>query len=117
MCPATLHGGAWKEKTYSSYSFLTSALDEGEWSESRPGRALPPKKGPLVPTGQESRWVPWMQRLEEKSFAPAEDRTPLVFTCIRSQKKFMNLQTKSMNFILSMWLIKERENTVKNNKT
>jgi hypothetical protein len=27
---------------YSSYSFLISALDGGEWSESRPGRALPP---------------------------------------------------------------------------
>jgi hypothetical protein len=27
---------------YSSHSFLTSALDEGEWSASRPGRALRP---------------------------------------------------------------------------
>jgi hypothetical protein len=30
------------ERRYSSYSFLTSALDGGEWSASRPGRALPP---------------------------------------------------------------------------
>jgi hypothetical protein len=29
------------EKRYSSYSFLTSALDVGEWSASRPRRALP----------------------------------------------------------------------------
>jgi hypothetical protein len=29
-------------RRYSSYSFLTSALDGGEWSASRPGRALPP---------------------------------------------------------------------------
>jgi hypothetical protein len=29
---------------YSSYSFTTSALDGGEWSESRPGRDLPPEE-------------------------------------------------------------------------
>jgi hypothetical protein len=34
------------ERRYSSYSFLTSALDWGEWSASRPGRALPPGKEP-----------------------------------------------------------------------
>jgi hypothetical protein len=34
------------ERRYSSYSFTTSALDGGEWSASRPGRALPPGKGP-----------------------------------------------------------------------
>jgi hypothetical protein len=37
------------EERYSSYSFSTSALDGGEWSASRPGRALPPGKGPPVP--------------------------------------------------------------------
>jgi hypothetical protein len=42
------HGG---ESRYSSYSFLTSALDEGEWSASRPGRALPPGKEHPVPIG------------------------------------------------------------------
>jgi hypothetical protein len=31
---------------YSSYSFLTSALDEGEWSASRPSRSLRPGKDP-----------------------------------------------------------------------
>jgi hypothetical protein len=30
------------ERKYSSYSFSTSALDGGEWSASRPGRAFPP---------------------------------------------------------------------------
>jgi hypothetical protein len=30
------------ERMYSSYSFMTSALDEGEWSASRPGRAFTP---------------------------------------------------------------------------
>jgi hypothetical protein len=34
--PATRHGGTWGERRYSSYSFLTSALDGGEWSASRP---------------------------------------------------------------------------------
>jgi hypothetical protein len=36
------HGGAWGERSYSSYSFTTSALDGGEWSASRPGRAITP---------------------------------------------------------------------------
>jgi hypothetical protein len=30
------------ERSYSSYSFSTSALDGGEWSASRPGRAFTP---------------------------------------------------------------------------
>jgi hypothetical protein len=45
------HAGAKGKRSYSSYSFLTSALDGGEWSASRPGRALPPGKGPTVPIG------------------------------------------------------------------
>jgi hypothetical protein len=54
---------------YSSYSFTTSAVDGGEWSASRPGRALPPGKRPPVPIVQEAGWVPepvWTQRIEEK---------------------------------------------------
>jgi hypothetical protein len=69
-----------RERMYSSYSFTTSALDGGEWSASRPGRALPPGKGPPVPIVQEAGWAPepvWTQMLEEKSFAPAGDRTPI----------------------------------------
>jgi hypothetical protein len=52
----------------------------GEWSASRPGRALPPGKGPPVLIGQEAGWAPepiWTQRIEEKSFTPAGDRTPI----------------------------------------
>jgi hypothetical protein len=45
------------ERRYSSYSFLTSALDGGEWSASRPGRDLPPGKGPPVPIVQEAGWA------------------------------------------------------------
>jgi hypothetical protein len=39
------------ERKYSSNSFMTSALDGGEWSASRPGRALPlgMGNGPSVP--------------------------------------------------------------------
>jgi hypothetical protein len=33
-----------EERRYSSYSFTTSTLDGGEWSASRPGRALPREK-------------------------------------------------------------------------
>jgi hypothetical protein len=36
-------------RRYSSYCFLTSALEGGEWSVSRPGHALPPGKEPPVP--------------------------------------------------------------------
>jgi hypothetical protein len=56
------------EKRYNSYSYLTSALDGGEWSASRPGRALPLGKGPPLPILQEAGWAPepvWTQRLEE----------------------------------------------------
>jgi hypothetical protein len=56
------------ERKYSFYSFLTSALDGVEWLASRPGRALPPGKGPPVPTAQEAGWAPepvWTQSLEE----------------------------------------------------
>jgi hypothetical protein len=65
-CPTTRHKGAWGERRYSSYSYSTSALDRGEWSASRPGRALAPGKGPLVPIIQEAGWAPepvWTKRL------------------------------------------------------
>jgi hypothetical protein len=42
--PQHTYGGAREDRRYSSYSFTTSALDEGEWSASRPARALPPGK-------------------------------------------------------------------------
>jgi len=53
----------------------TTALDGDEWSASRPDRALPP-----VPIVQEAGWDPepvWTQRLEEKSFAPDGNQTPI----------------------------------------
>jgi hypothetical protein len=66
------HVGVKREWKYSSYSFLTSALDEGEWPVSRRCRASPPGKGPPVPNVQEAGWgseLIWTKKLEEKSFA------------------------------------------------
>jgi hypothetical protein len=72
----------------SSYSFTTSALDGGEWLASRPGRELPPGKGPPAPNVQEAGWAPepvWSQRLEEISLASAGDRTSVSRSPVRSQ--------------------------------
>jgi hypothetical protein len=69
-----------------SYSFLTSALDGGEWSASLPGRALTPAKKSSVPIGYEAGWASeliWAQMLEEKSFASAGDRTPVAQSVVR----------------------------------
>jgi hypothetical protein len=85
-CLATRLGGTCGERRYSSYSFLTSALDGGEWSASRPGRALPPGKGPPVPIVQEAGWAPelvWPERREEKSFVSVGDRSPVVQSVVR----------------------------------
>jgi hypothetical protein len=74
------------DRRYSSYSFLPSALEGGEWSASRPGRALPPGKEPPVPTVQGAGWAPesvWTQRLEEKSPASVGDRTPAAQSVVR----------------------------------
>jgi hypothetical protein len=51
-----------------------------------PVALYPPGKGPPVPIGQEAGWAPepvWTQRLEEKSSASAEDRTPVVQPVVR----------------------------------
>jgi hypothetical protein len=60
---------------YSSYSFSTSALDGVSGQCHAPAALLPP-----VPIVQEAGWTPepvWTQRLQEKSFAPAGNRTPI----------------------------------------
>jgi hypothetical protein len=74
------------DRRYSSYSFLTSALEGGERSVSRPGRALLPGKEPPVPVVWEAGWAPepvWTQRLEEKHSASVGDRTPAVQSVVR----------------------------------
>jgi hypothetical protein len=68
--PITHHGGAWGQRRYSSHSFLTSALDGGEWSASRPSCTLALGKGAPVPIVHEAGWAPelvWTQKLQEKS--------------------------------------------------
>jgi hypothetical protein len=68
------------DRRYSSYSLITSALDGGEGSASRPSHALAPGKGPPVPIVQEARWAPepvWTQRLQEISFVLSGDRTSI----------------------------------------
>jgi hypothetical protein len=59
----------------------TSALGGGEWSVSHRGHILLVGKEPPVPIVQEAGWASelvWTQRLEEKSFVPAGDRTLII---------------------------------------
>jgi hypothetical protein len=58
---------------------MASALDGGEWSASRPGRALAPGKGPPVPIVQEAGWAPepvWTERLQAVPLPGIEPRSP-----------------------------------------
>jgi hypothetical protein len=67
-------------RRYSSYSFMTSAINGVSGQRHAPAALLPPGKGPPVAIVQEAGWAPepvWTQRIEEKSFAPAGDRTPI----------------------------------------
>jgi hypothetical protein len=76
--PTICHGGTRGARRYSSYSYLTSALDGGEWSTLR-----------FTPFG--THWIRgwvgpepvWTQGLEEKSFTPAGDRNPIVQPVVR----------------------------------
>jgi hypothetical protein len=57
---------------------------------------LPPGKGPPVPIVQEAGWAPepvWTQKLEEKSFAPPGDRTPVVQPVVRHYTDLANPAT------------------------
>jgi len=54
--PRTGHEGSEEEKRYSSIFSLTSVLDWGGWSTSRPG-FFTPGKDP-VPVEQEAGWAP-----------------------------------------------------------
>jgi hypothetical protein len=62
---------------YSSYSYLTLALDGGEWSASCPGRALALGKGPLVPIVQEAESQSGQRGYRKNPFASAGDRTSI----------------------------------------
>jgi hypothetical protein len=91
------------ERRYSSYLFLTSAVDRSQRSASLPCRALAPGKGPPSPTGQKAGWAPEpvrTQRLEEKSFrlcrGPNLDR-PVVQPAPRRYTYWATLLTKLLN--------------------
>jgi hypothetical protein len=74
-----------EERKYSSCSLLTSALDGVSGQRHAPAALYPRERTP-VPIGQEAGWAPepvWTQRLEEKSFVSAEDRTPVVQSVVR----------------------------------
>jgi hypothetical protein len=62
-------------------TFLTSALDGGEWSVLRPGRVTAWKE-PLIPVWLEAGWAPepvWTRRPKRNPFfAPTGNRTPVV---------------------------------------
>jgi hypothetical protein len=78
--PATRHGGAWGEKIIApTHSWPRHWM--GVWVVSvTPRPRFAPGKGPPVPIVQEAGWAPepvWTQTLEEKSFAPAGDRTSI----------------------------------------
>jgi hypothetical protein len=53
------HDTPWRRRgeRRSSFYSMTSTLDRGEWSASRPGRALPPGKGISVRIGLEAVWA------------------------------------------------------------
>jgi hypothetical protein len=69
------HFGDWR---YSSYPFLTWALEGGERSASRPDRALPPGKEPPVPTVQEAYFI--QINLNMQQYTPTSPKWNHAFT-------------------------------------
>jgi hypothetical protein len=83
------NAGVKGERKYSSYSFFTWTLDVVSGQRHSPA-ALYPRESTSCSLGQEAGWASepvWTQRLEEKSFASAEDRTPLVQIVVRQETK------------------------------
>jgi hypothetical protein len=82
------HAGAKGERKcsyYSYYSFLTFAVDGGEWSASQQGRHLSTGKDPRYPLdgrlGGPHSW--YGHRPEQKFFASAGDQSPVVQSVVR----------------------------------
>jgi hypothetical protein len=65
---------------YSLFSFLASALDEVSGQRHAPAAVYPRER--TAGTDWIGGWV-WTQRLEEKSFASAGDRTTVVQSVVR----------------------------------
>jgi hypothetical protein len=60
-----------------------------------------PGKGPPVPTGQEAGWAPepvWTERSEEKSFAPAGNRTPIARSSSRQSDTILTELPRLLQF-------------------
>jgi hypothetical protein len=77
------------ERRYSSYSFTTPALDGVSGQHHAPTALYPRGKAPPVPIVQEAGWAPepvWTKRIEEKSCAPAGDRTPIAQKEVRGRQ-------------------------------
>jgi hypothetical protein len=76
LCSIEAHLG---DRRYSSYSFLTSAPEGGEWSASRPGRTFPP--GERAPGGLGAMYVARLTSVHEVFYSvnqvafPAEEKT------------------------------------------
>jgi len=54
---------------------MTTALEGGEWSASRPGRSLTPRKD-LVPVSQEAGWTPGPVWTGAENLVPHRDSIP-----------------------------------------
>jgi hypothetical protein len=79
-CPATHHEGARGERQYSSYLFLTSALDGGVSGQRHAPTTLCPGErtpGTHCTGGWSCLRAVWTQRLQEKSAVSAGDRTQI----------------------------------------
>jgi hypothetical protein len=71
---APRHGDIWRSGGI-FHTFLTSALDGGEWSTSHPDCSNTGEE-PSVPIGQEAGWAPesiWTQWQREKVPSPPEE--------------------------------------------
>jgi hypothetical protein len=83
--PATRHGSALGEKnTAPTHSWPRHWM--GVSGQRHASAALCPGERSTVPIVQEAGWAPepvWTQRLQEKSFAPAGDRTPIARSVVR----------------------------------
>jgi hypothetical protein len=95
------HAGDKGERKYSPYSFLTSALDGGEWSALRPYRAFRPENDPY--THYTGGWMGLRAGLDTeargKFSASAGDRTRFPGRPVCSQ----TLYSGSWNLVISMF--------------
>jgi hypothetical protein len=81
IAPFFLHLSVRWRQMVSFMPWLLYKAGGGEWSVSHRGHILLLGKGPPVPIVQEAEWASelvWTQRLEEKSFVPAGDRTLII---------------------------------------